>query len=175
MALCGRPLTSAGERPQPLPDTQWVAMRSVSPISDEVARERLEALWNAHYAEVFAFALRRLGDREAALDAAAETFLVAWRRLDAVPDMSRAWLFGVAIKVMANTRRGRRRGDALIARLELTRDPVTPVESVGDPTTAQVLAATSVLLEAQPYVDGRNVGSVVVESADRVPSLTARP
>ena len=44
--------------------------------------------------------------------AAAETFVVAWRRLDQVPvgGDARAWLIGVAYKVLANQRRaeGRR-------------------------------------------------------------------
>jgi RNA polymerase sigma factor (sigma-70 family) len=96
-------------------------VRSVSSISDTIARERLEALWDAHYADVLSFLLRRLGDREAAADAAAETFLVAWRRIEVVPaDAPRAWLFAVANKVMANSRRGQRRKDALIAKLEQT-------------------------------------------------------
>ena len=96
-------------------------MQAGDPIGEQLARERLEALWNAHYAEVLAFALRRLADRGAADDVAAETFLVAWRRVDAIPaDAARPWLLGVANKVIANSRRGRRRTEALTAKLERT-------------------------------------------------------
>jgi hypothetical protein len=37
------------------------------------------------YGEVLAYALRRLRERGAAEDVAAQTFAVAWRRLDALP------------------------------------------------------------------------------------------
>lgn len=124
-----------------------MTVRSVRPISEDAAGDRLEALWNAHYAEVFAYALRRLGDQEAARDAAAETFLVAWRRLDVIPERSRAWLFGVAIKVIANSRRGRRRGEALIARLERAHDPATAAASAEDALAGAVAAAFNRLSE----------------------------
>jgi RNA polymerase sigma factor (sigma-70 family) len=109
------------------------------PISEQLARERLESLWNAHYADVLAFGLRRLADREAADDVAAETFLVAWRRLDAIPlDAVRPWLLGVANKVIANSRRGRRRTEALIAKLEQTHVPA--VDELPEQTGAAVAA-----------------------------------
>jgi RNA polymerase sigma-70 factor, ECF subfamily len=109
------------------------------PISEQLARERLESLWNAHYADVLAFGLRRLADREAADDVAAETFLVAWRRLDAIPpEAVRPWLLGVANKVIANSRRGRRRTDALIAKLERTH--VTAANELPEQTGTAVAA-----------------------------------
>lgn len=90
-------------------------------IGDEAARSRLESLWAAHYTDLLAFAFRRVGDRLAAEDVVAETFLVAWRRVEAIPtDEARTWLFAVANKVIANSRRSRQRGDALLARLEQT-------------------------------------------------------
>jgi RNA polymerase sigma-70 factor, ECF subfamily len=61
------------------------------------------------------------GDRERferAKDVAAETFLVAWRRLDDVPAEPRLWLFGVARKVIAGQFRSETRRDALAARLQ---------------------------------------------------------
>jgi len=45
-------------------------------------RARFEALWRAHHDAVMAFALRR-ATREQACDVVEETFLAAWRRLDA--------------------------------------------------------------------------------------------
>jgi RNA polymerase sigma-70 factor (ECF subfamily) len=47
----------------------------------------------------------------------AETFLVAWRRLDDVPPYPLPWLLGVARGVTANVRRSARRRDALHQRL----------------------------------------------------------
>jgi predicted RNA polymerase sigma factor len=41
---------------------------------------RFAACFERHYPRVLAYGLRRLPDRAAAEDAAAETFLVAWRR-----------------------------------------------------------------------------------------------
>lgn len=58
-------------------------------------RERFSWLFEAHYAPVHAFAERRVG-RDLADEVTAETFLVAWRRLEAVPDDPLPWLYGVA-------------------------------------------------------------------------------
>ncbi|HTI32206.1 MAG TPA: sigma-70 family RNA polymerase sigma factor [Miltoncostaea sp.] len=85
-----------------------------SPTDDR--RERLEALWRAHADAVLGYALRR-ADGDAARDVVAETFAVAWRRLDDVPGDPLPWLLGVARKALANRRRGDRRRGALTARL----------------------------------------------------------
>jgi len=77
---------------------------------------RLDALFTAHAAQVYAFALRRTS-RSAAEDVVSETFLVAWRRLDAVPDNAKPWLLAVARRVLANQRRADGRQTALRARL----------------------------------------------------------
>src|SRR5262249_2848876 len=57
-------------------------------------------------------------------DIVAETFLIAWRRLDSVPGHERAWLLAVARKVIANERRREHRRAELAARL--AREPETP-------------------------------------------------
>jgi len=53
-------------------------------------RDTFEALWRAHYADILAFCLRRLGDRQEAADATADAFLVAWRRSAAPATPTRA-------------------------------------------------------------------------------------
>jgi RNA polymerase sigma-70 factor (ECF subfamily) len=63
------------------------------------SRERFSGLFEAHYALVRAFAIRRVG-RDLADEVTAETFLVAWRRLDAVPAEPLPWLYGVARNVI---------------------------------------------------------------------------
>lgn len=50
----------------------------------ETRRERFEQVFEAHFRAVSAYALRR-ATRAEAEDVVAETFLVAWRRLDEVP------------------------------------------------------------------------------------------
>jgi RNA polymerase sigma-70 factor (ECF subfamily) len=79
--------------------------------------ERFHELWQRHYGDVFAYALRRLGDEHAAEDVVADTFLVAWRRRDSVPNPTRPWLFGVARKQLANRCRGDQRRAALTAKV----------------------------------------------------------
>jgi RNA polymerase sigma factor (sigma-70 family) len=75
---------------------------------------RFEALYAVTFSHILGYAVRRCECPEDAADVAAETFAIAWRRMDAVPpgDQARLWLYGVARKVLANHRRGiaRRRG-----------------------------------------------------------------
>jgi RNA polymerase sigma factor (sigma-70 family) len=85
---------------------------------DGEARERFEASFRAHYADLLAFALRRVDGRHAAEDAVAETFAVAWRRRDVIPDRPLAWLYAIALRVIANQRRAGRRRGRLNERLE---------------------------------------------------------
>lgn len=108
-------------------------------MNNPTATERFEALWEAHYACVFAFVLRRIGNRDAASEVTAETFLVAWRRLDAVPSVARPWLLGVARNTLANYTRGRRREEALIARVRAfePRPNIGPIENVGMATVVK--------------------------------------
>lgn len=63
-----------------------------------------------------AFALRRVPADDAE-DVVAETFLVAWRRRDALPHEPLPWLLGVARKVIATRQRGNRRLANLNSRL----------------------------------------------------------
>ena len=94
-------------------------------VSDQGARERFEQLWTAHYPAIYAFVRRRLNDDFAAADVTAGTFLVAWRRLDDVPDRPRPWLFAVARNVLANHRRGEERRAALTDKALAARDMVS--------------------------------------------------
>jgi RNA polymerase sigma factor (sigma-70 family) len=89
--------------------------------ADSSRRERFRALYDGSYARLLGFALRRTRTVEDAADVVAETFLVAWRRLEDVPpgDEARLWLYGVARRVLANQRRGERRRERLEVRLLL--------------------------------------------------------
>lgn len=85
----------------------------------ESRRTRFEEVFEAHFRPVLAYALRRVDDPADAADVAADTFLLAWRRLGDVPAEpgTRLWLFGAARRVLANQRRGQRRRGALAERL----------------------------------------------------------
>jgi RNA polymerase sigma-70 factor (ECF subfamily) len=81
----------------------------------EAERERFEAVFKANARPVLGYALRRVTEPTDAADVVAETFLVAWRRIDDVPrgDEARPWLLGVARRVLANQRRGQLRRNRL--------------------------------------------------------------
>jgi DNA-directed RNA polymerase specialized sigma24 family protein len=87
-------------------------------VNDDAAR-RFDALFAAHYADVLGYVVRRapLANAE---DVLAETFLVACRRADQVPDDALPWLLGVARRVLSNQRRGDLRRQALRIRLRST-------------------------------------------------------
>ena len=82
-------------------------------------RRRFEVVYAAHRGPILGYVLRRTENPDDAADVIAETFLTAWRRLDAVPpgDQARLWLYGVARRVLANHRRGERRRTVLNDRL----------------------------------------------------------
>jgi len=73
----------------------------------ERAEARFERLYAEHGRAVLAYAVRRASDAQDAADVVAETFLVAWRRLEEMPsaEATRPWLYGVARHVLANQQR----------------------------------------------------------------------
>ena len=93
-------------------------------------RRRFETFYDETQAPVLAFVLRRTERAEDAADVVAETFLVAWRRLDELPaGAERLWIYGVARRVLANHRRGERRRLRLADQLReelAVRMPQTP-------------------------------------------------
>jgi len=88
-------------------------------LGRELAQSRYGRLYRDQGRAILAYALRRVEDPEDAADVVAETFLVAWRRLDEVPigAEARLWLFGVARRVIANLHRAERRRTKLGQRL----------------------------------------------------------
>lgn len=97
-------------------------------LSAALRRDRFRAIYEANYHRILGYALRRAG-REDAHDVVGETFLVAWRRLEEVPEGEEAllWLYGTARRVLANQRRAVRRRDRLAARLRAERATDVPV------------------------------------------------
>ncbi|WP_308249685.1 RNA polymerase sigma factor [Sphaerisporangium fuscum] len=84
------------------------------------ARDRFEAIYNAHYPAIHQYAARRTDSPEDTADVMSETFLTAWRRIADVPEgeAARLWLYGVARRVLANQRRGQSRRAGLAERLK---------------------------------------------------------
>ena len=85
------------------------ARASTSPrrrrVVDVSPAERFEALYREHYAAVLRFARRRT-DPQTAEDVTAETFAIAWRRLDRIPaHKPLPWLYVTAGHELANRRR----------------------------------------------------------------------
>lgn len=76
-----------------------------------------EALYEATNRQVLAFALRRTIRDADAEDAAAETYVVAWRRLKDAPAVPLPWLYGICRRVLANQRRSSDRRGRLSLRL----------------------------------------------------------
>ena len=86
--------------------------------------DRFEALYELHYPAVLRYAARRVG-AEAARDIAAETFTIAWRRLEQVPSgQPLPWLYATARRCLANELRRRGRRERLDSRMrsEATRE-----------------------------------------------------
>ncbi len=81
--------------------------------------ERFRRLYRAHGRAVLAYAVRRTADPQDAADVLADTFLVAWRRLEELPsgDHALLWLYGVARRTLANQRRAEQRRGRLAERL----------------------------------------------------------
>lgn len=80
------------------------------------ATEQLEELFRSHYPAVVSY-VRRRAPAEAVDDIVADTFMVAWRRLEHVPADSLPWLLAVAGNVIATQRRAAVRRRALLLRL----------------------------------------------------------
>lgn len=112
--------------------------------------ERFTDLYRGQYEAVLRYALRRT-DPETARDVVAETFLVAWRRLDAVPTnsgMAGPWLYGVARRVLANTGRSRLRAERVITRLGQERRANNVADAAGSiAERARIRSALATLSE----------------------------
>jgi RNA polymerase sigma factor (sigma-70 family) len=106
--------------------------------------EQFSALFEHTHVALLGYAVRRVTDPADAADVVAETFLVAWRRLDDVPPgaEARPWLFGVARRVLANHYRGERRRLALADRLRDSLHQVVPPVEPCEPSVVERAVAT---------------------------------
>lgn len=80
---------------------------------------RFARVYRTHYKSVCAYFFRRLPS-DLVDDAVAETFLVAWRKFEEMPEGGEAlaWLYGIGHRVLLHQWRGSRRSRRLGRRLE---------------------------------------------------------
>ena len=114
---------------------------TISPLA------RFDALFTAHQRHVLAYAMRRTQAQADAEDVAAETFTIAWRKIDDIPAVEPLpWLYAVARRVLANHRRGNGRRERLAALLRVE-DVATPIRA-GEDRDGPVFAALASLSPA---------------------------
>jgi len=94
-----------------------VGNRAEQTMSDQEVR--FTELYRRYGRKLHAFCARRSPGSQAA-DAVAETFLVAWRKIDQVPDGEAAlpWLYGVAFRVLSHQWRRNARSRHLLEKLQ---------------------------------------------------------
>jgi RNA polymerase sigma factor (sigma-70 family) len=110
-------------------------------------RQRFTQLYEQHYDAVMRYAARRT-DPDTARDVVAETFLVAWRRLDTVPGRTaeaEPWLYAVARRILANADRSQRRTDRVTARLAHQRLASAQVPDPADAVTERARVEQALL------------------------------
>lgn len=105
---------------------------SPSNAGPDVYRDRFERCFRDHYAQVLAFAMRRVAGRDVAEDVTADAFAVAWRRRDRIPEPALPWLYAIAANVIANQYRSTRRRRDLDTRLEHEAGIVAPRSDPAD-------------------------------------------
>ncbi|MER6946497.1 RNA polymerase sigma factor [Nonomuraea sp. NPDC000554] len=109
--------------------------------------ERFTTLYNTYQARVYGYAVSRAG-HQLAEEVVSETFLVAWRRLDDIPDHAQLqWLFRVARNILRDNFRQAARRESLEADLRTWMEQA--VTDVGEHTTERltVLRALATLSE----------------------------
>jgi RNA polymerase sigma-70 factor (ECF subfamily) len=118
----------------------------------QTAHDRFSNLYDAHYRAIHGYFVRRLDAPSQAEDLTEDVFLIAWDKLDRVPDGEEAeyWLYGVARRVLANHHRRAATVRRLASRASATataggRGPES--RAVVDDQAAAVRAALATLRE----------------------------
>ena len=136
-------------------------------MTETVDREaRFQRLCAAYTPDVLAYALRRTS-REDAADAVAETFLVAWRRLDELDEhYALPWLYAVARRVLLSQRRSSQRQRAIAER-------VAAAESSALPPSPEPFAASSRLREGLTSLSEKDREALMLAAWEELPSREA--
>jgi RNA polymerase sigma-70 factor (ECF subfamily) len=110
----GRLVTTAAHLPF---SSQMLPVDDTPEAARDIYRDRFEGCFRDHHAQLLAFTMRRVSGREVAEDVVADTFAVAWRRRDCIPEGALPWLYAIAANVIAEQYRSTRRGHDLGLRL----------------------------------------------------------
>jgi RNA polymerase sigma-70 factor (ECF subfamily) len=118
----------------------------------EHSQATFEQLFRNTRTDLLAYVLRRSRSAEDAADVLAETYLIAWQKLEKVPkgDRARLWLFGVARNLLLKGAGRHRSGDALVERLANELRSAEPVHSPVEDERREALCA---VLAALPVTD----------------------
>jgi RNA polymerase sigma factor (sigma-70 family) len=106
--------------------------------------ERFTTLYDRHYRSVLGYTLLR-AEQGVAEDVVSETFLIAWRRLDELPEVPLPWLLGVARNLLYKQYNSGRRRQVLAERVTAA---TTPADLAGTDIAESVVerdAARAVL------------------------------
>jgi RNA polymerase sigma factor (sigma-70 family) len=132
------------------------------------AAERFTALYDRHYRSVLGYTLLRAG-QEAAEDVVSETFLVAWRRLDDLPDPPLPWLLGVARNLLHKQYDAGRRRRALADRVTAA----TRLDDLAGPDVADGVADRGAVRAALRALEERDVEVIVLSTWYDLPAREA--
>ena len=115
----------------------------------ESREERFHRLYEAGRGRLVAYAMRRSHNSDDASDAVAETFAIAWGRLDSIPhgDREIPWLYTVARRVIANRVRRDSNRSAVVSRLANELAASSPAIEESDPERPAALSALGQLSE----------------------------
>jgi RNA polymerase sigma-70 factor (ECF subfamily) len=91
-------------------------------------------LYRDNRLSILNYFLRRTNDREQAADCLAQTFLIAWRRIDDIPAgiEDRLWLYGVARRINSETKRSKFREERLLQRVVSAMSPRPETTNTSD-------------------------------------------
>jgi RNA polymerase sigma-70 factor (ECF subfamily) len=84
--------------------------------------ERFTAMYDTCRPRVWAYVVSRAG-RQVADEVVSETFAIAWRRLDDMPEAALPWLLGVARNVLRDNIRAQVRRESFAAELRAWNEP----------------------------------------------------
>jgi RNA polymerase sigma factor (sigma-70 family) len=116
------------------------------------ARAAFEQLFRDTRTDLLAYIVRRSRSAEDAADVLAETYLIAWQKLGAIPtdERARLWLFGVARNLLLKGATRRRSRHALVERLAGELRSAHPAQDwVEDERSAALRAALAALPERE--------------------------
>lgn len=112
---------------------------------------RFHRLFNETRHDLLAYALRRTLRPQDAADVVAETYLIAWRKLDSLPQggEARLWLFGVARNLILRGATRQHALQAVVDRLALELREASPIDEPTEDRRAEVMRSALAALPEQ--------------------------